>query len=142
MNFSFKSALNSHIKCVHEEKKPQEGLLCDLWLKVKGQVKVHVYRVYKQLNKSLCTICGKGFSRNHALKIQIQEVHEEKKTYVCPTYDKIFSLKCVITSLVLTVHEKHFTCSFCNLSFSRRHHLKTHIAKFHESPSTVNVLQK
>ena len=77
-------------------------------------------------------------------RYKFKKFMKKKKTYVCPTYDEIFSLKCVITSLVVTVHEKakHFTCSFCNLSFSRRHHLKTHIAKFHEPPRIVNVLWK
>ena len=88
------------------------------------------------MNKSLCTLCGKGFSRIQALKRHVLGVHEGKKPYACPTCDKRFSLKCVMTSHVVAVHEKAkpFTCTSCNLSFSRRHHLKTHIAKVHESP--------
>ena len=74
LKFLFKSASNNHIRCFHEEKKPHKCPLCKLCFKVKGQD----HRVHKQLSKSLCTICGKGFRRNQALKIHTQAVHEEK----------------------------------------------------------------
>ena len=75
---------------------------------------------------------------------QVQGMDDIKIIFACGECTFATTDRSDLDSHLVAVHEKSkpFTCTFCNLSFSRRHHLKTHIDKFHESPSTVNVLQK
>ncbi|CAO3646258.1 unnamed protein product [Cunninghamella blakesleeana] len=84
----------------------------------------------------VCDICHRGFSRRYNLGTHIK-THDKNRVkpfacYLCP---KSFDRKHDCERHISTVHmgERLFTCTPCNISFSRRDALHRHQAQKHSS---------
>ena len=81
-SFNVKSNLNSHIRSVHDEKKPFKCNICDSSFARKDNLKTHIQSVHEK-NTFQCNICGSNFTLRHRLNKHIQAVHDGKKQFKC-----------------------------------------------------------
>ena len=83
---------------------------------------------------TLCTFCGRKFSRSRALKSHIEFKHSDGKFDACTHCGKILSDKCEMNRHIATMHSdrKKEVCKVCEKTFTKRKYLMEHM-KFKHS---------
>ena len=83
---------------------------------------------------TLCTFCGRKFSRSRALKSHIEFKHSDGKLDACTHCGKILSDKCEMNRHIATMHSdrKKEVCKVCEKTFTKRKYLMEHM-KFKHS---------
>ena len=145
---------------VHERRQTFQCHICTKWLKVKGDLKVHIKNVHEKIcfkcdlcNRSYydenkltqhkvaahknktnfkCKICNLNFSCNTSLYNHVKRVHKQIKKHVCAVCNKRFVTKSDL-KMHANVHLKlkEFECHLCHQRFGYKSTLNRHMKKIH-----------
>ncbi|XP_053699390.1 zinc finger protein 235-like [Sabethes cyaneus] len=99
------------------------------WNHAHGDQDKSVTTQNKQLEKPVCTICGKAWMTNSRLAVHMR-VHTGERPYKCNNCSKTFKSAETRNAHWLAVHsgEKKFKCEICDKSFPYKATLKIHRA--------------
>ena len=114
-DFSSVSNLNSHIRSIHEGKKPEKPFS-------------YVNKVFR------CGLCPKRYGRKEHLQRHML-IHEGKKLFQCDLCERSFSTKMTLKVHRRIVHEgiKPYHCDQCDHKAGTKNNLKTHKEKCHST---------
>ena len=133
--FSFKSALERHIKVVHENRKDHVCSACGKEFGNKYDLNQHfefTHQTGTPANVISCSICGREFTKQEHLKMHHSAVHTDN-TFDCKDCGRGFSYKSALDRHIKVVHEnrKDFICSACGKEFGSRYDLNQHFDGTH-----------
>ena len=108
-----------------------------------------------QVNKEICSTCGKEFSGKVNLLNHMKYVHSETRAYSCIVCDSKFKQKRDMRVHVLNVHganiskahygnvenQEDFLCDVCDSSFKYKKNLNHHIRSKHETSNDAHKVQ-
>lgn len=134
--FSYKSALDRHIKVVHENQRDHECNKCGKSFGTRYDLSMHFEANHDESRKAqirrTCTVCGKIFSKERNLQIHILAIHNDK-SFECEICNKKFSFKSAKERHLKVVHynQRSHQCSHCQKFFGTKYDLRNHIAYNH-----------
>ena len=73
--------MKTHVKSVHEGKKPFKCDICDYIFSLKGNLNQHAASVHKGKKPFKCNICDATFSKKGLMKRHFSKIHEGKSLW-------------------------------------------------------------
>ena len=141
---------------VHSDERPFKCGICQKAFKSKAMLNAHTLNIHLEINKSLCTLCGKICSSKRALEnhmrfhtgdmfkctrcekefsskgqLKEHELSHGPKRFACKECDKRFATKSNLNDHIKTHGEKTFACEICPKAFVSRSQLKFHVKVHH-----------
>ena len=133
--FSSVSAVNNHIKYIHQgKKKPRyQCELCEYSHCLKSGLKIHVESVHEG-RKHICSYCGEEFNTQKKLDGHIAFNHDRSKLFKCPFCDAEYRFEHYMKDHIAYVHEKKVkhVCPQCGQSCLNQGDLNFHIRRMHD----------
>lgn len=137
-SFRYKSALDRHVKVIHENQREHICSKCGKTFGSKYDLMKHYETSHDDVKKAqrTCMTCGKLFSKERNLQIHILAIHGEK-SFECEKCGKKFSFESAKDRHVKVVHlnQRSHQCDFCKKTFGVKNDLRDHIAFHHNSDS-------
>ena len=151
--FDVKSALNKHVKSVHDGEKLLQCPSCDYNTLRTSALKDHISAVHEENKPFQCLRCNFSCGIKHNLNRHIRIVHENKKPHkkksivknnsdLSPRDPLIAEIKCEIDNesnkdsepneLGLVFQKKTHPCFICNIGFHAESALDKHNKSFHK----------
>jgi len=109
--------------------------LCNSYV-VQSMIDIHNRDVHGNMDRLICTDCGKLFTSKRSLFGHKKEKHTGPvEIFPCPDCGKNFSRKSNLKAHRDSLHfGKKFPCSFCERIFTNRSSMNQHIKKTHSDP--------
>jgi KRAB domain-containing zinc finger protein len=139
--FNYKSALDRHIKIIHEKQKNHICSDCGKSFASKFELNQHYDGYHNEDSKATrtCRFCEKVFMKQRNLCMHMQAVHSDNK-FSCELCFKSFSFKSAKDRHVKIIHhnQKEHKCEQCQKFFGTRYDYRNHIEHYHsETPNEV-----
>ena len=129
-SFATKVNLARHLKLVKHDDKEWKCEICDLKLRNKQNLRIHIRQLHAELDTSKyqCHICDLSLSRNDYLQRHIETQHLNFKLLSCDICDKYFASMGALQShrRVHAETKKRLKCTDCDYSTERKADLEQH----------------
>lgn len=133
--FSKQDHLKAHFLAAHTENQ-FNCTKCGRFFRYKSALDRHVKIIHENQRNHVCSICGKTFGLKYDLTQHYETNHDEsKKTQrTCPICGKIFSKERNLQMHILAIHnQKSFECEICTKKFSFKSAKDRHIKVVHHN---------
>ena len=133
--FSKQDHLKAHFLAVHTENQ-FTCLQCERTFRYKSALDRHIKIIHENQRNHVCTKCGKSFGLKYDLTKHYETYHDEtsKVQRTCQICGKIFSKERNLQMHILAIHnEKSFECEICAKKFSFKSAKDRHVKVVHHN---------